>query len=156
MGGGRVQIILWGIPPEAGKGDGFAASGRRVPFVMIQKEPKNHLREGGFRFPPSLRKPIPLKRPKGGCGPLYGIPPGDGPVRIPVAVGIAVGAAHLGRPVQAPLKRGLSPPPGGDWGFLPAGNEKPSVICFANATSLPPLSLRDISLSPLSLCDISP
>ena len=30
---------------------------------MIQKEPKNHLGEGGFRFPPSPRHPFPLKRP---------------------------------------------------------------------------------------------
>ena len=39
-------------------------------------------------------------------------------------------------PVQAPLKRGLSPPLGGDWGFLGSRDEKPSVICSANATSL--------------------
>ena len=36
---------------------------RRVPFVMIQKEPKDHLGEGGFRFPPSPKYPFPLKRP---------------------------------------------------------------------------------------------
>ena len=46
------------------------------------------------------------------------------------------GAFRSGPAVQAPLKRGLSPPAGGDWGFLRSRDEKPSVICSANATSL--------------------
>ena len=35
----------------------------RVTFCADRKSPKIRLGEGGFRFPPSLRKPIPLKRP---------------------------------------------------------------------------------------------
>ena len=46
-------------------GKGYFASGR-VTFCADRKSPKNCLREGGFRFPPSLRKPIPLKRPSTG------------------------------------------------------------------------------------------
>ena len=42
----------------------------RVTFCADRKSPKNCLREGGFRFPPSPRYPIPLKRPiRGAAGP---------------------------------------------------------------------------------------
>ena len=52
---------------------------RRVPFVMIQKEPKDHLGEGGFRFPPSPKYPFPLKRPiRGAAAPLLDVPPRKG------------------------------------------------------------------------------
>ena len=52
---------------------------RRVPFVMIQKEPKDHLGEGGFRFPPSPKYPFPLKRPiRGAAAPLLDVSPPGG------------------------------------------------------------------------------
>ena len=45
---------------------------RRVTFFPWRKKvtKERHLRKGGFRFPPFLKNPIPLKRPKReGCGP---------------------------------------------------------------------------------------
>ena len=39
----------------------------RVTFWPARKSPKSRLREGGFRFPPSLKNPISLKRPRPGA-----------------------------------------------------------------------------------------
>ena len=41
--------------------------GPRVTFCPARKAPKSRLREGGFRFPPSLKNPFPLKRPRPGA-----------------------------------------------------------------------------------------
>ena len=47
----------------------------RVTFCADRKSPKSCLGEGGFRFPPSLREPIPLKRPIRGPRPPIGCTP---------------------------------------------------------------------------------
>ena len=49
---------------------------RRVTFVSSDKSnQKRHLRKGGFRFPPFLKNPFPLKRPKGRAAALpFGSP----------------------------------------------------------------------------------
>ena len=65
-------------PAGTGSGPfwGYFACGR-VTFCADRKSPKNCLGEGGFRFPPSPRYPIPLKRPiRGASAPLLETPPG--------------------------------------------------------------------------------
>ena len=67
---------------------GLPGPGPRVTFWPARKSPKSRLREGGFRFPPSLKNPFPLKRPRpGACGPPPWIqPPGRGAgVRVSIA-----------------------------------------------------------------------
>ena len=46
---------------------GLPGPGPRVTFCAARKSPKSRLREGGFRFPPSLKDPISLKRPRPGA-----------------------------------------------------------------------------------------
>ena len=46
---------------------GLPGPGPRVTFWPARKSPKSRLREGGFRFPPSLKNPISLKRPRPGA-----------------------------------------------------------------------------------------
>ena len=56
----------------------FGAARPKPPhtFCSDRKYAKNCSREGGFRFPPSLKKPIPLKRPRRGPRPpLLDSPP---------------------------------------------------------------------------------
>ena len=60
---------------------------RRVTFFPWRKKvtKERHLRKGGFRFPPFLKVPFPLKRPKGrGCdpSPLETSPWGGGDYQI--------------------------------------------------------------------------
>ena len=80
---------------------------RRVPFVMIQKEPKDHLGEGGFRFPPSPKYPFPLKRPiRGAAAPLLDVPPGRDAPRAVFRIGSSVWypffvGAHSVRPYES-------------------------------------------------------
>ena len=58
-----------------GRGKGCFAPGR-VTFCADRKSPKNRLGEGGFRFPPSPRYPILLKRPTSSSRTSY---PSPGP-----------------------------------------------------------------------------
>ena len=69
-----------GFRLRAGRGMGIFRPPGRVTFCADRKSPKNCLGEGGFRFPPSPRYPIPLKRPiRGDCGPpLLDVPPRGG------------------------------------------------------------------------------
>ena len=46
---------------------GLPGPGPRVACCAARKSPKSRLREGGFRFPPSLKNLIPLKRPRPGA-----------------------------------------------------------------------------------------
>ena len=46
---------------------GLPGPGPRMTFCPARKSSKSRLREGGFRFPPSLKNPISLKRPRPGA-----------------------------------------------------------------------------------------
>ena len=70
----RVTFFSWRkrscSAPRRGALSSFCL--RRVTFFSWRKKvtKERHLRKGGFRFPPFLKNPIPLKRPKReGCGP---------------------------------------------------------------------------------------
>ena len=72
---GRVIEREWGNPskvspshsPFLAVGGGALICLRRVTFFHWRKKvtKERHLRKGGFRFPPFLKNPIPLKRPNG-------------------------------------------------------------------------------------------
>ena len=65
--------------------DRKSPNGPGHPLLPLRgNSPWSCLREGGFRFPPSLRKPFPLKRPSTGgtaSPPYWMYPPGAGGAR---------------------------------------------------------------------------
>ena len=85
--GGRSSYAFGGLlsfPKERGvprPSAGHFWLGRDFPFLCLRRDTffpwrkkvskERHLRKGGFRFPPFLKNPFPLKRPKGeGLRPL--------------------------------------------------------------------------------------
>ena len=95
-----------------------------MTFCAARKSPKSRLREGGFRFPPSLKNLIPLKRPRPGASApaLDPAPRGAGrrPGARPLSHGYAVPAPPQGEPrVQcAPGERQRKEKGGAFW-FAP-------------------------------------
>ena len=103
---------------------GLPGPGPRVTFWPARKSPKSRLREGGFRFPPSLKNPFPLKRPRpGAAAPALDPPPqgaGRGPGGRPLSHGCAVPAPPQGEPRVrcAPGERQRKEKQGAFW-FVP-------------------------------------
>ena len=79
---------------------GLPGPGPRVTFWPARKSPKSRLREGGFRFPPSLKDPFPLKRPRpGAAAPALDPPPraqDAGPVVAPSVTAAPCQLPHRG------------------------------------------------------------
>ena len=83
---------------------GLPGPGPRMTFCPARKSSKSRLREGGFRFPPSLKNPISLKRPRpGACGPPPWIQPrgaGRGPGGRPLSHGAPCQLPRWGSQVE--------------------------------------------------------
>ena len=121
---------------------GLPGPGPRVTFWPARKSPKSRLREGGFRFPPSLKNLIPLKRPRPGASAPALDPPPPGALPASFLIGPLCGPG-ASAPSQAfwpqakTLAQGGFTPPGA---FFNQGSHK--SIAFVGLDSDFPLPLR--------------